>query len=116
MDMETNFDNQAHVVALPQYTRPRHVPDVPQDVDFLMEHLNDPNYDLRNRSKSTVVSSYSLDVKRREDLSDDFTGKHDFSTKSTDLDSESQAESTRYSTTSMSDFTDFDEYVTFPRF
>jgi hypothetical protein len=26
--------------------RSRHVPDVPEDVDFLLEHLNDPNFDL----------------------------------------------------------------------
>lgn len=32
--------------ALPNYLRARHVADVPQDVDFLMEHLNDPNFDL----------------------------------------------------------------------
>jgi hypothetical protein len=101
-------DNPAQVVTLPQLLRPRHVPDVPQDVDFLLDHLNDPNYDLRNRSKSAIASSDTFDKK-----GDGFSGKPDFSTtKSMDFDTESQAESTRFSTTSrMSDFTDFDEYV-----
>ena len=104
----------AQVVSLPQLLRPRHVPDVPQDVDFLQEHLNDPNYDIRNRSKSTI-SADTLDAKKESDLTH-FSGKHDFSTTGTDLDdTESQAESTRFSTTSrMSDFTDFDEYVHHP--
>jgi|SRR5882672_1786165 hypothetical protein len=112
MDMGTD-DHLAQVVTFPQYPHPRHVPDVPQDVDYLMDHLNDPNYDIRNRSKSATASSYSLGVKKGEDLTD---FKHDFETKSTDLDTESQVESTRYSTTSMSDFTDFDEYVIRPKF
>ncbi|KAJ7893455.1 OPT oligopeptide transporter protein-domain-containing protein [Mycena olivaceomarginata] len=32
---------------LPQYVRRRNVPDVPEDVDYMMEHLNDPNFDLK---------------------------------------------------------------------
>ncbi|KAF7306551.1 OPT oligopeptide transporter [Mycena indigotica] len=32
---------------LPQYVRRRHVPDVPEDVDYMMEHLNDPNLELK---------------------------------------------------------------------
>jgi hypothetical protein len=112
MDMENN-NNPAHVVPLPQLLRPRHVPDVPQDVDFLLDHLNDPNYDLRNRSKSTISADDTLDAK----LAHEFSGKHDFSTTGTDLDTESQAESTRFSTSSrMSDLTDFDEYVSPPKF
>lgn len=111
MDTEIN-DHTAQVVSLPQLLRPRHVPDVPQDVDMLMEHLNDPNYDLRSRSKSAIASSDTLESRKRGALSDDFSGKHDFETKSMDLDTESQAESTRFSASSrMSDFTDFDEYV-----
>ncbi|KAJ7102359.1 OPT oligopeptide transporter protein-domain-containing protein [Mycena belliarum] len=36
---------------LPQYAiRRRNVPDVPDDVDYIMEHLNDPNLDLNNPS------------------------------------------------------------------
>ncbi|KAF8632564.1 hypothetical protein AX15_001774 [Amanita polypyramis BW_CC] len=29
------------------FFRPRHIPDVPDDVDYLMDHLNDPNFDLK---------------------------------------------------------------------
>jgi hypothetical protein len=105
MDMQ-NSDTAVQVISLPQFARPRHVPDVPEDVDFLLDHLNDPNYDLRNRSKSGVISTDTLD--KKDALSHE--GKHDFSMKSTDFDTESQAESTRFSTSSrMSDFTDFDE-------
>ena len=100
--METN-DNIPQVVSLPQLLRPRHVPDGPQDADFLQEHLNDPNYDLRNYSKS-IVSTDALDTKKKGDLTREFT------ITDTDLDTESQAESTRISTTSrMLDFADFDE-------
>ena len=94
---------------------PRHVPDVPQDVDFFMDHLNDPNFDLRDRSKSGIASSATLDLKKRR--SDDYSGKHDFSSRDTDFDdTESQVGSTQFSTASrMSDFTDFDEYVESPK-
>jgi hypothetical protein len=100
--METN-DNTAKVFSLPQLLRPRHVPNGPQDAEFLQEHLNDPNYDLGDHSKS-IVSADTLDAKKEGDFT------HDFSVAGTDLDTESQAESTRISTTSrMLDFTDFDE-------
>lgn len=110
MDMESRSydDSAAHVVTLPQFNRPRHVPDVPEDVDFLMDHLNDPNYDIRHGPHSPSASSDSLamDKKKASSLSGDF------SVKESELDTESQIESTRYTATSrMSDFTDFDEYV-----
>jgi hypothetical protein len=35
----------------------RQLPDVPEDVDFLMEHLNDPNFDL---TKSYTSSTFSM--------------------------------------------------------
>ncbi|KAJ7071443.1 OPT oligopeptide transporter protein-domain-containing protein [Mycena amicta] len=41
---------------LPQYVRRRHVPDVPEDVDYLMEHLNDPNLDLKKPLLKPVSS------------------------------------------------------------
>jgi hypothetical protein len=37
--------------------RSRQLPDVPEDVDFLMEHLNDPNFDL---TKSYPPSTFSV--------------------------------------------------------
>lgn len=34
--------------------RSRAVPDVPEDVDFVMEHLNDPNFDLKKAVSSDI--------------------------------------------------------------
>ncbi|KAH7915147.1 OPT oligopeptide transporter [Hygrophoropsis aurantiaca] len=77
--------------------RARAVPDVPEDVDFLMEHLNDPNYDYHNdpsspRSSNTDVESYELEHKKAASLS------VDYSTAASDFDTESRTES-RYSRT-----------------
>ncbi|KAF7340037.1 OPT oligopeptide transporter [Mycena venus] len=41
---------------LPQYVRRRNVPDVPDDVDYMMEHLNDPNLDLKKPMAKPVSS------------------------------------------------------------
>jgi hypothetical protein len=47
---------------LPQYVRRRNVPDVPEDVDYVMEHLNDPNIDLKKPMGKPVSSeSYRAD-------------------------------------------------------
>ena len=46
----------------PQFLCPRHVPDVPEDVNFLIEHLNDPNFDLRSQNEADG-DSYDLDHK-----------------------------------------------------
>ncbi|KAK7055277.1 OPT oligopeptide transporter [Favolaschia claudopus] len=45
---------------LPQYIRRRNVPDVPEDVDYMMDHLNDPNLDL----KHPLAKPISLDSLR----------------------------------------------------
>lgn len=45
--------------ALPQYVRRRNVPDVPEDVDYMMEHLNDPNIDLK-KPLAKAISLESL--------------------------------------------------------
>jgi hypothetical protein len=66
----------------PDAFRARQLPDVPEDVDFLMEHLNDPNYDLK---KPPSVHSHSYDLKERK--------YH-----TSDIDGESQYDSDRYST------------------
>ncbi|KAK2462009.1 hypothetical protein APHAL10511_006472 [Amanita phalloides] len=54
------------------FFRPRHVPDVPEDVDFMMEHLNDPNLDLKRPLLSSVprnTESWEMDRKRSYDPS-----------------------------------------------
>ena len=77
--------------------RSRHVPDVPEDVDFLLEHLNDPNFDL-NQSRPPSF------VERR-------TKKEIY--ESSDVDAESQFDSDRYSTSraesQVTAVDDFDE-------
>ena len=108
--MDTNY-NTPQGPSSPQLLRPRPLADVPQDVDFLQEHLNDPNYDLNSNSKSLITAG-TLIAEKAGDLNHDSIEKHDFSTTSTELDIESQIESARCSIASrMSDFTDFDEYV-----
>jgi OPT family small oligopeptide transporter len=77
---------------LPQFLRPRHVPDVPEDVDFLMEHLNDPNYDLRSpRRVSAATTDYDEEHKKHP------TASADQSRKGSDFDAESRADTDRYS-------------------
>lgn len=74
-------------VSLPTYTRRRHVPDVPEEVDddYLMEHLNDPNLDLtRQPSHHSKAESVELGTKKGYPPSD--------------IDAESHYDSDRYST------------------
>jgi hypothetical protein len=75
--------------ALPQPSfRQRYASKVPRDADdveFLMEHLNDPNYDLKNSQPSLHYDEYNLSA-----------GKKEYP--SSDIDNESQFESDRYST------------------
>lgn len=74
----------------------RHVPDVPEDVDFLMEHLNDPNFDL-TQSRPPSFSTVLVDRKPKKDI-DEFS----------DVDVESRYGSDRYSTSRADSTVDFD--------
>lgn len=80
--------------------RPRRVPDVPEDVDYLMDHLNDPNYDLKQPPPS--VKDMEMDQK-----------KVHMSYSPSEVDGESHIESDRYSTSRAesrnSTAIDFDE-------
>ncbi|KAK7041928.1 hypothetical protein VNI00_008910 [Paramarasmius palmivorus] len=62
MEDSKAFTTSTEHVAFPTFpahlARPRHVPDVPEDVDFMMEHLNDPNMDL----KKPLLSTESLEL------------------------------------------------------
>jgi hypothetical protein len=86
-------------VAAPTY-RPRQMADVPEDVDFLMEHLNDPNYDLKKGPPSLI--SEELQQK-----------KIHMAYEQSEIDGESHYESDRYSTSRAesrnSTAIDFDE-------
>lgn len=79
--------------------RSRQVPDVPEDVDFLLEHLNDPNFDL---TKSRPSSFQSAERRTKKDFYE-----------SSDIDAESQFDSDRYSTSraesQVTAVDDFDE-------
>lgn len=66
------------------YLRARAVPDVPEDVDFLMEHLNDPNYDLKKAVEKHNSSNMELGEKKIH--------------MGYDIDGESHLESDHYST------------------
>jgi hypothetical protein len=65
-------------------TVPRHMPDVPEDVDFLLDHLNDPNLDLK---QVYAVRSFKEKEKPSKSLYD-----------RSEVDAESRYESDRYST------------------
>lgn len=84
-----------------QSLRPRNVPDVPEDV-YLMEHLNDPNFDYNNNRPLSIASSADMSKKKRFSQNDDVESRFE-----TDRYSTSRAES-RNSTA-----IDFDERVLF---
>lgn len=72
----------------------RRVPDVPEDVDFLMEHLNDPNFDYHSELQSLSDSStevFELEKKKVSGAS---------SVHLSEFDVQSRSESTRYSSAS----------------
>ncbi|KAI0344144.1 glutathione transporter [Trametopsis cervina] len=63
----------------------RYRPDVPEDVDEMMEHFNDPNWDYRAPSPTLTTESYDLDHKVKRSGS----SRH-----SSEFDSESNVDST----------------------
>lgn len=95
--MEPKACNSATNFALPSSLRHRAVPDVPEDVDFLMEHLNDPNFDYHSELQSLSDSSTDVFELERKKASD--AG----SLRPSDFDAESRSESIRHSTASRSE-------------
>jgi hypothetical protein len=73
----------------------RRVPDVPEDVNFLMEHLNDPNFDL---TRSRPPSFSTQETRSKKDIY-----------ASSDFDNESQFDSDRYSISQHSTAVEFEE-------
>jgi hypothetical protein len=56
-DLKPYTSSAEDVGTLPQYVRRRNVvPDVPEDVDYYMEHLNDPNLDLKKPLAEPISS------------------------------------------------------------
>ena len=66
---------------LPTTLTHRHVPDVPEDVDDIYEHLNDPNWDYRPPSPTLSTESIDLDRKEKGFISSRHSGS-DFETES----------------------------------
>ena len=97
----------AYSITLPHLRRHNSAPDVPEDVDFVMQHFNDPNYDLRHLSSDYSDSSFDLDEKP-----DVFSSG--FSERSSVIETESQTESTGRSTRAhlRGAADDLEEYVT----
>lgn len=94
--METKvYSSGTNVLAL-RNLRARGVPDVPEDVDFLMEHLNDPNFDYQAELPSPTSSSTDV-----SELDHKKVVMSQYSSGASDFDTESRADSTtRYSTAS----------------
>jgi hypothetical protein len=68
---------------LPQYVRRRNVvPDVPEDVDFLMDNLNDPNLDLKHRMGKPISSESFKEGKHYASSDDDVESSDRYSTSS----------------------------------
>jgi hypothetical protein len=87
--MDMPYSSAAHIAPSPTFSRHRAVPDVPEDVDYFMEHLNDPNFDLKApRHPSRGADSFELDHKKADAFSVDYSA-HDY---------ESHLDSDRYST------------------
>lgn len=94
--MEPKAYSSATDVAVLPTVRHRGIPDVPEDVDFLMEHLNDPNFDYGAGFRSSMDASteiYELEHNKTADA---------YSTMTSDLESHSHR-SMRYSTASRTD-------------
>lgn len=85
------------------FIRPRRVPDVPEDVEYLMEHLNDPNIDLK-KPLPPLPSSENWEMNPKK-----------FSYESSDADTDSQFD--RYSSSraeSRTSAIDFDDESPYP--
>jgi hypothetical protein len=92
--MEPRVFNSASNIVTPSSVRHRGVPDVPEDVDFIMEHLNDPNFDYHSDLQSLSDSStevFELEKKRAR------------SVRVSEFDAQSRSESLRYSTASRTE-------------
>ena len=105
MDDTKSFSTANDVVTLPHLDHDNHRPsnDTANDVDYLMEHLNDPNFDLRTRPPT---------------LRSNNDKKHPYSHYSaSDIDAEShygsEGRSPSRAESRSSAAIDFDEYVSF---
>ena len=82
MEETKSVSSGAKVPVEPNTLHYRGRPDVPEDVDFALEHLNDPNLDLR------AFSRRSLDGHRDKKAASHYSGA------ASDVDTESHFDST----------------------
>lgn len=75
---------------------------MPEDVDFIMEHLNDPNFDYHSELQS--LSDSSTEIFELEKKKATYAGSGRLS----EFDVQSRSESLRYSTASETQGTAFD--------
>ncbi|THU91639.1 OPT oligopeptide transporter [Dendrothele bispora CBS 962.96] len=87
-----------------QFLRPRHVPDVPEDIDtdFVMQHLNDPNIDLKRPFRDSTESLELADKKSSKFYDP------------SEIDSESDRYSTDRAESRNSTAVDFDDESPYP--
>lgn len=98
-------------IIAPSQMRMRHIPDVPEDVDFILEHLNDPNFDLRRTSTSTETSAtYQLEFKRSSTTEQNMSPM-DFKASGSDYDAESHKDHYPGARSSRASAIEFDECV-----
>ncbi|KAF6766105.1 glutathione transporter [Ephemerocybe angulata] len=79
----------------------RQMPDVPEDVDWYQEHLNDPNMDLR-ATRPSSMRSYATDEKKKVQMGYEHS----------DYDNESQYD--QYSSSRAESAIDFDDESPYP--
>lgn len=95
--MEPRAFHSATNMVHPSSVHRRAVPDVPEDVDFLMEHFNDPNFDYHSELQSLSDTSTEVFELEKKKVSD--TG----SVRISEFDVQSRSESIRYSTASRTE-------------
>lgn len=86
----------------------RTVPDVPEDIDFYMEHLNDPNYDLKSWGPSATN-----DVELVARVSGNDTSTYAASTTDVQSSFASKKGLSLKTTTENTEPEDFNEYVSY---
>jgi hypothetical protein len=100
-------------IVLPAYTfRRRFVPDVPEDIDDELDHLNDPNWDMKSMRSYGSSTNFELEDKKEPSKSFSADDKSaDFSAGASDFDTESRIGTTTQAESSAALREDYDEYV-----
>jgi hypothetical protein len=98
MDETKSISTATDVVTLPSLPRERRASVPSRDDKFILEHLNDPNFDLRARSRASDAESYGAKP-------------HDSKYGASDVDTSSQERSLSRAESRDSTAIGFEEYV-----